>query len=171
MGSGFDVKERIFRHNLPIFDSKPSFLIKPQMESTKEFHTGSVLWLSPHGKIVAGERDFKINMTLNHQIVHFPEESLNSGLWTVLYFDFRQKLNAIDFLVMGKTNQELIKETQIPLLQNEKSLIETILTKKSDVKTWFNSVFSLEDSCIVNQSCHITKWSSKSPDPISTIEL
>ena len=172
VGSGFDVKERIFRHNLPIFDSKPSFLIKPQMESTQEFHTGSVLWMSPFGKVVAAERDFKINMTNNHHVIHFPEENLNPGLWTVLYFDFWQKLNAIDFLVIeSKIDQELIKETPVPLLQNEESLIKTIHTKKSTMKSWLQSVFSLQETCIVNQSCHLTNWSSKSPDSLSTIEL
>ena len=115
------------------------------------------------------DRDFQVNMTTNHYVVHFPpEKQLNSGLWTVVYLDFMQKVNTINFLVIADTK---IEETQVPLLQQEVDLINSIYAKKLDAKTWLTSTFALKETCIVNQTCHDTPWSSKSPDSLSTIEL
>ena len=174
IGNNFDVKERIFRQTLPIFDGKanPSFLIQPQLETKEDFHSGSVLWLSPSGKVVFADRDFHINMTTNHHVVHFPpEKQLNSGLWTVIYFDFMKNANFLNFLVIADALDAKIEETQVPILQQEVDLINSIHAKKLDEKTWLTLTFSLQEACIVNQTCHDTPWSSKSPDSLSTIEL
>ena len=175
VGSNFDVKERIFRQSFPIFDddANPSFLIQPQFDTKEEFHSGSVLWLSPSGKVVFADRDFQINITTNYHVVHFPhsEKKLNFGLWTIIYFDFMQKVNSVYFLVMNSDDATKIEETQVPLLQQEIGLINSIHAKKPDEKTWLTSYFSLEETCIVNQTCHGTTWSSKSPDSLSSIEL
>ena len=177
VGSQFDVKERIFRQSLPIFDQDQiSFLIHPKFDTKEaEFHSGSVLWLSPSGTVVFADRDFQINMTTNHHVVHFPtEKKLNSGLWTIVYFDFMQKVNTLNFLVIKVNNDDdaaKIEETQVPLLKQEIDLIHSIHLKKPDENTWLTSTFSLEETCIVNQTCHDTKWSSKSPDSLSSIEL
>ena len=171
IGSNFDVKERIFRHILPIFDDEanPAVLIQPQLETREEIHTGTILWLSPSGKVVFADRDFHINLTANHHVVHFPPKmQLNSGLWTAIYFDFMQEVSSINFLIITDTKEE----SQVPLLDYEIGIISnSIQTSKPDEKTWLTSTFALQESCIVNQTCHDTTWSSKSPDFLSLIEL
>ena len=175
MGTNFDHTEKVFRQDLPIFDSKPTFLVKHLRNSTRDVHQGSVLWISPDGNVVSAVRHFNINMTKPVQLVGLgksdgPEHHLlNNGLWTVVYFDFLQQVHHLDFLIVGHPEHQ----PDIPILLNnyENNVVDSIIAMKPSVESWLESTFAQQETCVVQDTCEFTDWSSKSHDLFASIEL
>ena len=167
IGSKYDYTDERFRDVIPIFDSKPMFMIEPKSDKN-EIHMGGVYWISPNDNVIK-RGYFKINTTINHKLIEFPHDKMNNGLWTVVYNDFRKQINLLNFLMVG--NQDIVKETEVELNSLEINVLKSIKSAKMDTDSWIKSTFVLQDSCITGQSCELTNWSSKSHDPFSTFKL
>ena len=80
----------------------------------------------------------------------------------MIYLDFKQKLNFLEFLIIGT---EETAEKQIGLPKNMVESVEDILKhKETDEKSWIEKHFHYKDICVVGQTCETSSWSSKSPD-------
>ena len=122
--------------------------------------------------MVYAHRDFKVNMTKKFELLKFRETDpmLNNGLWTVVYLDFLQKVHQIEFLMVGNPKED--RYAINPLLNHEKSIINSALEKRSaNQQEWLANNFVHSETCIVNENCESTDWSSKSPDPFGTIDM
>ena len=172
LGANFDHTEKIHRHTLPTFDTNPTFSIKHQNNATSDYHLGTLFWISPDHQVPYIHRDFKVNMTKKFELLQFkPDDpTLSNGLWTVVYLDFLQKVHQIEFLMVGHPTATQYKSS--PLFNHEKTIVQAALEKRpNDQQAFFDTHFVHAETCIVNDNCEVTDWSSKSPDPFGTIDM
>ena len=172
LGANFDHTEKIHRHTLPTFDTNPTFCIKHQKNSTSDYNLGSLFWISPDHQVPYIHRDFKVNMTKSHELLQLKPDDpmLNNGLWTVVYLDFLQKVHQIEFLMVGNPTETQYKPA--PLFNHEKTIVNLALDKRpKNQQEFLETQFVHSETCIVNENCEATDWSSKSPDPFGTIEM
>ena len=95
---------------------------------------------------------------------------LNNGLWAVVYFDFLQKVHQLDFLIVGQLDHHQ-PDVPIRLTNYEANVVDSILAVKPSVRSWLESTFAYQETCVVQDTCEFTDWSSKSKDQFASIEL
>ena len=143
-------------------------MIEPILNTSKEIHRGLIYWISPIGNVVEVSK-FKIDTSKNQKIIDFPGNSLNNGLWTVVYVDFAKKVTIVHFLMTG--NEEIIEEIEVNLSKYEIDALKSIKSETGSVENWLKSTFVQKENCFVDESCKFSFWSSRYPDQFSKIEL
>ena len=171
IGAKFDVKEQVFRSLIQVMGSGqiPQLLIKTLKNEKIESKEASVLWIFD-GKLAASNRSFNINTTLGYHILNFPPFLPRSnGIWSAIYIDDTKLMTQIDFLVINNT-------PKMPLKQNEGGNPEEIqfiqnMKFPKEPKVWIQSIYQLINQCKNEEDCRSTDWSSRSPDPKSTLNF
>ena len=187
IGSNFDVKETIFRSYIPLISSNPQFLVEteklPKTMVKNDEKLGTILWISPFGNLESVNQSFPINVTTGHKVINANLPKI-PGIWTSIYIDESNTLTELEFILWSKNikNLDLEPTNNLDVITGHEEFLESVKKQKNydnhhsmeAIKNWINKKYKLNGSCQLkqeneDQSCHNTDWSTRSPDPKSTI--